>query len=38
MRMPRWIYGNTRKDRIRNQVICKKKVEVASIVDKSREG
>ena len=37
IRMLRWIYGNTRKDRIRNKVI-RKKIEVASIENKLREG
>lgn len=32
MRMLRWMYGNTNKDRVRNEVIHKK-IEVASIED-----
>ena len=36
MRMLRWICGHTRKDKIRNEVICNK-VEVVSIEEKIRE-
>jgi len=36
MRMIRWIYGHTRLDKIRNEVI-RSKIGVASIEDKIRE-
>lgn len=37
MRMLKQMCGNTRKERIRNETICKK-VKIGSIKDKLREG
>ena len=36
MRMLRWVYGNTRRDKVRNEDI-RTKIRVASIKEKMRE-